>query len=131
MRRSLRRRSRGQALVEFALVVPLFILVVVGIFEGARAIYTYNALSNAAREAVREAVVHQDDLAIEAEADRVLRGLSDATTFIHDKADCTPVEELCTYRVELRYTFEPILLDAIWSPTISADAAMPVETKNP
>jgi len=123
--------SRGQALVEFALVVSLFIVVVIGIFEGARAIYTYNALSNAAREAVREAVVHQDDAAIEAEADRILRGLANATTFVHDKSDCTPVSELCMYRVELSYTFEPILLDAIWSPVISADAAMPVENKNP
>ena len=132
MRRTGRRENRrGQALVEFALVIPLFILVVIGIFEGARAIYTYNALSNAAREALREAVVHQNDAAIEAEADKILGGLAARTTFVHDKSDCTPVVELCMYRVELRYQFDPILLDAIWSPVIKADGEMPVETKNP
>jgi len=122
---------RGQALVEFALIVPLFVLIAVGIFEGGRAIYTYNALSNAADEALREAIVHQDDAAIEAEADRVLGGLSAETTFTHDKSACTPVKTLCMYRVELRYTFTPVLIGNIFSPVIAADGEMPVEAINP
>src|SRR6185312_16248181 len=58
----LRRRTgsrRGQALVEFALVLPIFILLLVGIFDFGRAIYAYNTISNAAREAVRVGVVDQ------------------------------------------------------------------------
>jgi Flp pilus assembly protein TadG len=127
----MRGSGRGQALVEFALIVSLFVLVVVGIFEGGRAIYTYNALSNAVNEALREAIVHQNDAAIEAEADRVLGGLANDTTFIHDKSDCTPVKSLCSYRVELRYVFSPVLIGDIFSPVIAADGEMPVETKNP
>jgi Flp pilus assembly protein TadG len=126
-----RRSGSGQALVEFALIIPLFMLIAIGIFEGGRAIYTYNALSNAVNEALREAIVHQDDAAIEAEADRVLGGLANDTTFIHDKTDCTPVTSLCAYRVELRYTFRPVLIGNIFSPVIAADGEMPVETKNP
>ena len=63
--RALRLRSRagsrrGQALVEFALVLPIFILLLVGIFDFGRAIYAYNTISNAAREAVRVGVVDQN-----------------------------------------------------------------------
>ena len=125
---------RGQALVEFALIIPLFILIVVGIFEGARAIYTYNALSNAVRESLREAIVHQDPTAIEAEAERVLGGLFPATQFIHDLTDCpaiTDPDEVCIYRIELRYTFAPVLLGPIFSPVMSADGEMTVESTNP
>jgi TadE-like protein len=134
--RFLRRRAdgRGQALVEFALIIPLFILIVIGIFEGGRAIYTYNALSNGVREALREAIVHQDQTAIEAEANRVLGGLSGGTQFTHDLSGCpdpTDPNDVCIYRVELRYQFNPILIGAIFSPVISADGEMQVESTNP
>jgi len=118
-------------MVEFGLILPIFVLVLMGVFEGARALYTYNALSNAAREALREAIVHQDDAAIEAEADAILGGLANGVTFIHDKSDCTPVEGLCMYGVELSYQFEPILIGAIFSPTLTATGEMPVEAVNP
>jgi hypothetical protein len=55
----LRRKSRGQTLVEFALILPIFVLLLVGIFDFGRAIYAYNTISNAAREAVRVAIVDQ------------------------------------------------------------------------
>ena len=129
-----RRRAhpRGQSLVEFALVVPILILVIVGIFEGGRAIYTYNALSNATREALREAIVHQNIPAIEAEADRVLGGFAADTDMVIDGSDCgTPAETPCVYRVELTYEFEPVLIGAFFSPTLAAEGEMPVEAIQP
>ena len=119
-------------MVEFALIVPLFVLIVIGIFEGARAMYTYNALSNAADEALREAIVHQDNAAITAEANRVLGGLANVTTLTIDGSDCgSPVAPPCVYRVELRTTFSPILIGSFFRPVISADGEMTVEHKNP
>jgi TadE-like protein len=59
---------RGQTLVEFALVLPVFILLLVGIFDFGRAIYAYNTISNASREAVRVGIVNQACSAIGAEA---------------------------------------------------------------
>ena len=47
----------GQALVEFALVVPIFLLLVLGIVEFARAWNIYEVLTDAAREGARTAVV--------------------------------------------------------------------------
>ena len=54
------RRSRGQALVEFALVIPLFLLMLVALFDLGRAVFAYNTLTNAAREGARVAIVNQD-----------------------------------------------------------------------
>jgi hypothetical protein len=44
--------------VEFALVAPLFFLVVLVIIEGGRFILLYQALGNATREGARYAIVH-------------------------------------------------------------------------
>jgi Flp pilus assembly protein TadG len=49
---------RGQALVEFALIAPIFFLLVFGLIEFGRAVYTIQILDNAAREGARYAIVH-------------------------------------------------------------------------
>jgi Flp pilus assembly protein TadG len=46
-------RSRGQALVEFSLVFPLFMLLVFGLVDLGRLVYANNALGEAAREGAR------------------------------------------------------------------------------
>jgi Flp pilus assembly protein TadG len=46
-------RRRGQALVEFALVIPIFLLMVFGLLDMGRAVYSNHTLSQAAREAAR------------------------------------------------------------------------------
>ena len=46
-------RTRGQALVEFALVVPIFFLLVFGLIDLGRAIYVNNSMAEAAREGAR------------------------------------------------------------------------------
>ena len=54
-RRSVRAedRGRGQALVEFALVLPIFLLVVFGLFDLGRVVYINNTLSEVARDGAR------------------------------------------------------------------------------
>ncbi len=52
---------RGQALMEFALVLPLFILLVMIIVDFGRAIWTYNAISNMAREGARYGIISTND----------------------------------------------------------------------
>ena len=53
------RRSRGQALVEFALVFPVFMLVLFGIIDVGRYVYVSNALNEASREGARYGSVEQ------------------------------------------------------------------------
>ena len=57
--RTLRSGSRGQSLVEFSLVFPIIVLLVVGFFEIGRAVFAFNMIANAARQAVRVATVNQ------------------------------------------------------------------------
>ena len=51
--------KRGQTIVEFALILPIFILLLVGLFDVGRAVYAYNTVNNAARQAARLAIVDQ------------------------------------------------------------------------
>jgi TadE-like protein len=57
-RRADARRTRGQALVEFAFVLVPFLLLLYGIIEFGRYVYTVQVLNNAAREGARYAIVH-------------------------------------------------------------------------
>ena len=56
-----RRRDRGQALVEFSLVLIPFLWILMGIVDLGRGIYTYNAVGQAARELGRATSVHVCD----------------------------------------------------------------------
>jgi hypothetical protein len=55
---SRRSKTRGQAMVEFALIFPIFILLLVGMFDFGRVVWVNNTLATAAREAARYAIVH-------------------------------------------------------------------------
>ena len=46
-------RPHGQALVEFALVIPIFLLMLFGLIDVARLVYLNSTLSQAAREGAR------------------------------------------------------------------------------
>jgi len=48
----------GQALVEFALLMPLLVILLIGLFDSARAVWLSNTLGTAAREGTRYAIVH-------------------------------------------------------------------------
>ena len=50
-----RSRIRGQGLVEFALVLPVFMVLVFGIIDGGRAIFAFNQMSQISRNVARVA----------------------------------------------------------------------------
>ncbi|GHF13604.1 TadE/TadG family type IV pilus assembly protein [Pseudolysinimonas yzui] len=52
--------ERGAAAVEFALILPVFVLLIVGMLEFARAYNAQISISNAAREGARVMAVHDD-----------------------------------------------------------------------
>ena len=55
----LRESSHGQALVEFALVLPIFLLMFFGLIDIGRVVYLQNAFNEAAREGARYGSVEQ------------------------------------------------------------------------
>jgi Flp pilus assembly protein TadG len=64
------RERRGQSLVEFALILPIFVLVLVGVFDLGRAVFAFNTISQAAREGARLAIVDQTISHIQDEASK-------------------------------------------------------------
>jgi len=102
-RRVGRRRQRGQGLVEFAIVLPVIVLVVLGLLDLGRAIYTYNTLAQAARQAARTAIVNQTTSAVQdqAIASGATLGLSTANvdvcfkTSSSTQSDCSSSTDDC------------------------------------
>lgn len=60
----LRREQNGQALVEMALVIPFFLLLLFGVIEMGRIGHTYITVSSAARAGARLATIGGSDIEI-------------------------------------------------------------------
>ena len=51
------KKQKGQSLVEFALVIPFFLLLIFGLIYSGMLFHDYTSLSNTARSAAREAAI--------------------------------------------------------------------------
>jgi Flp pilus assembly protein TadG len=120
-------KPRGQALVEFALILPIFVLVLLGLFDGARAVYAYSTVANVARAAVREAIVDQTPATVRAAGRRVASGINVAI----DPVPCSETD--CQYQVTARCAYQPMtpLLSSIFTPTLTSTVSMQIENENP
>jgi Flp pilus assembly protein TadG len=56
MRKAIIRRHSGQSMVEFAVLAPIFFLLLLGTIDLGRAVYIYNTISDATREGTRAAI---------------------------------------------------------------------------
>ena len=61
----LRKTEAGQALVEFTLILPFFLVLLFAIVDFGRGFYTWMLLTNAAREGARVAAVQSDSATID------------------------------------------------------------------
>ena len=113
--------ARGQSLVEFALVIPVFLLIMVAIFDVGRAVFAYNSVTNAAREAARFAAVNQDTaMVIQHAINQTAIAESDAPNVTvtyrrvipnadyRTNAVCSPLLIDCVAVVTYQTTFRPI-----------------------
>ncbi len=64
MRQRSQQASDGQALVEFALGILVFLMLFVGLIDLGRGVFMFNGVSHAAREIARETSVHPGSGAI-------------------------------------------------------------------
>lgn len=60
--RRIRRRDDGQSLVEFALLTPILMIFVVAVIDFGLMLYTYQTITNAAREGARRAALADADI---------------------------------------------------------------------
>ena len=142
-------RSRGQALAEFALALPVFLILVFGMLDVGRAVYTYNTLTNAAREGARFAIVNQDETSIADRTSRIAVGVGIDTTDpdlvafykkgpgqdveTNDECDgstTAPISVACVVVVKPSTTWQAItpLIGALLGPlTMEARSELPIE----
>ena len=87
-------RERGQSLVEFALVVPLFLLIVAGMVDFGLALYSNITALNAAREGARLTVTYPGDTAaVEGRVRAMATGLNQADLVVNttcERPDAAP-----------------------------------------
>ena len=95
----MRRRKRddgGAAAVEFALILPIFLMLLFGIIDFGYMINRSSIINNAARDAVRVASVNGSGADVEAAANSTLNGVPNATLAVScRKASGSP----CAYGV--------------------------------
>lgn len=112
---------RGQGLVEFALVIPIFFLLVISVFDVGSAVFTYNSLTNAAREGARLAIVNQDkpSILLRAKNNVSIAEINDPSVtanFYQANVDgtpdtlrtCAPVAVGCLAVVTFEATYRPL-----------------------
>jgi Flp pilus assembly protein TadG len=138
--RSFTRRTRGPqrgaVMVEFALSILFTVLLIFMVFEMVSLVYTYSVLSDAAKEGVRYAIVHGEDLPA---ADQVsptsTTGLiNDVTDYakmsLHDVSaiTITPTfpdgnnDKLSRVQVTVTYKYVPYIVLPFTAPTITTTA---------
>lgn len=124
-----RRAKRGQSLVEFALVLPIMLVIFMGIFDFGRAIFAFNSVSNAAREGMRAAIVDQNSTVITNEAKTSMTGLPPDGTSV-TFTNCVAPKIGCLASVKVSYSWQaitPIIGNLVGPKTIESTTTMPVE----
>jgi len=141
-------QNRGQSLVEFALILPVLLLLVMGVFDFGRAIFAFNTVSNAAREGARTAIVDQSSvsgvpLAATRAADQAIAlGLDPSDTadidvqyLMPDLGSSCPSRDIgCVAQVRVQYQFvavTPIIGNILGPITVASTTLIPIERTNP
>lgn len=157
MRSTRRRRARrlhGQALVEFALVLPLLVLMFMSVFDFGRYVFAANDVANAAREGARTAIVNQNlaDIRERAAAQAISVAIpsgapascpaspagvcvsfeepGSVTASPQPSACPTPLQVGCNAVVTVTYTYTPItpvISNIVKSIPIDSTAVQPIE----
>lgn len=117
-----RSRESGQAMVEFALTIVIFVLLVMGVLDFGRGIFMYNGLAQASREIARVTSVHPGNpIGTSSETDDVIAtqegiihdlNVDPANDISCEDIDGDPVVTSCLtgnwVRVDLAIDFTPI-----------------------
>lgn len=135
--------------MEFALVLPILLLLIFGIVDAGRLIFTYNTVANAARDGARVAIVNQSTAGTDtcdttsatawptgcAIASGLNLGLTPADVSVTyrdatDTVSCPSLSIGCIAVVSVTGTFQPltpVIGQLIGQVSLSSTTKMPVE----
>lgn len=131
------KREDGQAMVEFALILPIFLLILCGILDFGWLFYNQLSLNNACREGARYAVVNTAE---DANTQAIINHIENATTtvFANDGVDIEvtysspndPTSGDITVSLEAEISFFTPVLSTILGEekTITSTVVMKVES---
>jgi Flp pilus assembly protein TadG len=140
-----KKQHSGQTLIEFALLFPVFLILIFGFFDLGRAVFYYSSLTNAVRETARYAIVHHDRT-----EDTLRNMVLDKYAFAIDQNDIiiaieyfakddltTPVgsdtDGITNFAIRATYTFDPVTpfierIDCCGGITLVAESTMRISS---
>jgi Flp pilus assembly protein TadG len=122
---------KGQDLVEFAIILPIFALFIVGITDLGRAVYYFSTMSNAAREGARYGSIHVNEIiADDSNVCNQVVNWSIAVVLTCDDVDTVVDLINKTVTVTVSYNFDPItplIADYFPSQMLNARSTMTLE----
>jgi Flp pilus assembly protein TadG len=124
------RDERGQSLTEFAIIVPLLLLLLCGIFDFGRLMYAYMQMNNVAQETVRLGGLDKTDSQMIAFAKSYMT-LGDPTKL---KVTISPIDtvrhsgDYVTVTLEFPLTLmTPLISKVLPNPIVKANSTIRVE----
>ena len=133
-----RQRNDGQTLVEFALVIPIVVVLFVGLFDVGRAVYAYSTVANAARDGARVAIVDQTANKAQSEASNQATGIAVTAAVAFRSPDltaaCSPISIGCIAEVTVTHQFTavtPVIGTLVGPLTLASTSRLPVEAVKP
>jgi hypothetical protein len=124
--------ERGTSLVELALILPTFLLFVVGMFDFGMAVYSRNALANAARDGARFASVDPNNTACIATVAASRSSLARLTASDVDvEVDSASLGQPVTVSVESQYEpITPMIEQLIGASSLTLRASATMRIRN-
>jgi Flp pilus assembly protein TadG len=125
------KNEKGQSLVEFALILPLVLLLLMGIVEFGVMINTYLKIENASREAARSGIVGSTD----AEINTLVTSISPGLDSSRLKTEVTPQQSsrkagnTLTVRVSYEYRLTVPIISNLFNKaiTLKSQTSMRIE----
>ena len=124
-----RRNQHGAAIVELALVFLLFLVVVIGMLEFGRAMWTYATITHASRQAARYAMVKGEAVGAVTQAQITTKvkdfvtGLDTSQITVNTTFNPDPIERGGFIEIEVSYPFR-----LMTSPIIVAQGTIPMSS---
>lgn len=120
-------RDDGTSAIEFALVFPVFILMVLGIFEFSRALWTQSLLTYAVQTAARCGAVDTTNCA--STTATIAYAVQSSAPLTVPNADFTVAIQTCGNRVSVAFPFTFVVPELLpFNLTLSAQACYPKQT---
>lgn len=120
--RQFARASNGATAVEFAIVAPVLLMLLLGIMEGGRALWTQNALSFAVEQAARCAAIDQNNCGSTTQVQRFAARVSGAN---FTGSIFTVTAAACGNLVSASYPMQLNIPYVSAAPTLTAQSCYP------